>query len=210
MTGFALDVLSRDPDGFFLMVEAGRIDHAHHAGNARRALVDTIALSDAVARALAHPSHQRTLLLVTADHSHVFSISGYPARGNPILGLVRGPDGALARDALGLPYTTLGYQNGPGYPGASPAQPAGPKHFPHQPVRVEPARGRPDLGAVDTQAPDYLQEAAIPLPSETHAGEDVPVYAFGPGAALVHGVQEQNYLYHVIARALGWMDQPQR
>jgi alkaline phosphatase len=210
MTAFALDVLARDPDGFFLMVEAGRIDHAHHAGNARRALIDTIALSDAVERALAHPSSARTLVVVTADHSHVLSIAGYPARGNPILGLVRGTGGALARDALGLPYTTLGYANGPGYPGASPAQPAGAKRFPHMPAKSEPAHGRPDLKDVDTAAAGYLQESGIPLPAETHGGEDVPIYAGGPGAALLHGVQEQNYVYHAIARALGWLDQSGR
>jgi alkaline phosphatase len=206
MTGVALEILSRDPDGFFLMVEAGRIDHGHHASSARRALVDTIALSDAVERALARTRSDETLVVVTADHSHVLTIGGYPARGNPILGLVRGADGALARDALGLPYTTLGYANGPGYPGASPAQPAGPKKFPHMPGKSEPAPGRPDLSAVDTGAASYLQESGIPLVSETHGGEDVAIYAGGPGAALLHGVQEQSYVYHAIARALGWRD----
>jgi len=210
MTGLALAILSRDPDGFFLMVEAGRIDHGHHAGNARRALVDTIALSDAVERALAQTAREQTLIVVTADHSHTLTLGGNPARGNPILGLVRNGDGTLARDALGLPYTTLSYANGPGYPGASDAQPAGPKKFPHQPVHSEPAQGRPDLGAVDTAASDYLQEAPIPLSGETHGGEDVPVYAGGPGAALVHGVQEQSYVYHAIARALGFRDQARR
>jgi alkaline phosphatase len=43
----------------------------------------------------------------------------------------------------------------------------------------------------------------VPLPSETHGGEDVAVYATGPGSELVRGVREQNYLYHVMARALG-------
>jgi alkaline phosphatase len=206
LTAFALAILSRDPDGFFLMVEAGRIDHGHHAGNARRALLDTIALSDAVERAQALVPADRTLIVVTADHSHTLTIGGHPARGNPILGLVRDSSGELARDALGLPYTTLGYMNGPGYPGASPQQPEGPKHFPHQPSKAEPAHGRPDLSNVDTAAPDYLQEAGIPLSSETHGGEDVPIYAGGPGAALLHGVQEQSYVYHAIARALGWRD----
>ena len=52
MTGLAIDLLSKDEDGFFLMVEGGRIDHGHHAGNAERALTDTIAFSDAVRVAL--------------------------------------------------------------------------------------------------------------------------------------------------------------
>ncbi|GMT48218.1 MAG: hypothetical protein IEMM0007_1784 [bacterium] len=61
---------------------------------------------------------------------------------------------------------------------------------------------RPDLAGVDTAGPDYRQEATIPKHSETHAGEDVATYAGGPGASLLHGVQEQNVIYHVIAEAL--------
>jgi alkaline phosphatase len=66
------------------------------------------------------------------------------------------------------------------------------------------AAGRPDLSDVDTEAPSYLQEATVPLGTETHAGEDVPIYAGGPRAALFHGVREQSYLYHAMVEALGW------
>lgn len=48
---------------------------------------------------------------------------------------------------------------------------------------------------------EYQQQAAVPLASETHSGEDVAVYARGPQAHLVHGVQEQNYFAHVMAFA---------
>jgi alkaline phosphatase len=51
---------------------------------------------------------------------------------------------------------------------------------------------------VDTTAPNYLQEATVPLNTETHAGEDVAIYANGPGAYLFHGVQEQNLIFHVM------------
>jgi alkaline phosphatase len=217
MTGVALDVLSRDEDGFVLVVEGGRIDHAHHAGNAFRALTETIAMAQAIEVALARTRPDETLLVVTADHGHSLAFSGYPVRGNPILGKVRTlgrltglPEPAPARDALGLPYATLSYANGPGYAGASDVQPAGPKRFPHQPprpdapLRFEGAQGRPDLSAVDTADPDHLQEATVPLASETHSGEDVPVYAGGAGAELFRGVREQSYLYHAMVRALGW------
>ncbi len=209
MTAAALAILSRHPRGFLLLVEGGRIDHAHHAGNAFRALGEAIELSNAVRVALEKSDPGETLLLVTADHSHVLTLAGYPRRGNDILGLVmpndeRGaPAPGPARDALGLPYATLGYQNGPGYPGASAEQPEGPKRYPHRPSAARPAGGRPDLSGVETRDPGFLQEAAVPLASETHGGEDVPVYATGPGAELVRGVREQNYLYHVLARALG-------
>lgn len=183
MTEKALDILTRDARGYFLMVEGGRIDHAHHAGNAHRALEDTLAFDAAVAAALRRVSLDDTLVIVTADHSHAFTIAGYPRRNNPILGLVRDVDGqvALARD--GAPYTTLGYMNGPG------AVPAG--------------SPKPDLSNMDTAAPDFLRQALVPPRSETHAGEDVPIYAGGPMAHLFARTVDQNYIYHVIDHATG-------
>lgn len=221
MTGLAIDLLSKDEEGFFLMVEGGRIDHGHHAGNAHRALTDTIALSDAVRVALEKTDAADTLIVVTADHSHTLTISGYPKRGNPILGDVVGlnwfSDGAaeIALDASGKPYTTLSYANGPGYTGASQRQPEGAHHFHHKPCSQRSSadcayegitKGRPDLSLVDTESTDYLQEATVPMGSETHAGEDVPIYAGGARAALFHGVQEQNYIYHAMVEAFGWTE----
>ena len=206
LTAEAIRRLSRDPNGYVLMVEGGRIDHANHEGNAYRALDETIAMSDAVRTAAEMTSAQDTLILVTADHSHTLNFVGYPVRGNPILGKVRGggEDGGAAdysRDMTGLPYTTLGYANGPGHTGASDKQPAGPKRFPHAPRTMEPAQGRPDLTAVDTEAPDYMQEALVPMKGETHGGEDVGIWARGPGSAAVRGTLEQNAIYHVIVQA---------
>jgi len=48
---------------------------------------------------------------------------------------------------------------------------------------------------------DYKQEAAVPLTSETHGGEDVAILAKGPMAQLFHGVQEQTYVAHAMAYA---------
>jgi len=211
MTAKALDVLQRAPRGYFLMVESGRIDHGHHAGNAYRALDETIALSDAVQVALERTDPADTLIVVTADHSHTLTMSGYPKRGNPILGLVVGsmgedkPGTEPVRDLSGRPYTTLSYANGPGYPGASDQQPEGPKHFPHRPKSFQGVtKGRPELGDVDTKGKDYLEEATVALGSETHGGEDVVIWARGPGGALFHGTQEQSFIYHAMASALGW------
>ncbi|GIX17063.1 MAG: alkaline phosphatase [Rhodothalassiaceae bacterium] len=176
--------------GFFLMVEGGRIDHAHHAGNAFRALDDGRAFAEAVERAMAMVDPADTLVLVTADHSHVFAIAGYPPRGNPILGLVRAiaPDAdghhPIAKAADGRPYTTLGYLNGPGAGRRLPA----------------------DADDRLVLEPGYRQEAVVPLNSETHSGEDVPLYAIGPGARLARGVMEQNAVYHLMRTALGLDD----
>ena len=203
----AIRILSRNDDGFFLLVEGGRIDHAHHVGNAFRALEDTVAFSDAIGRARELTNAGDTLIVVTADHGHVMEIAGYPRRGNPILGKVVGfaatTDTDYALDAAGRPYTTLVYGNGPGHIEASADQAAGPKTHPHRyTAHVPEATLRPDLTEVDTTAPDYLQESAVPMSFETHSGTDVPVYADGPGASLLTGVYEQNYLFHVMRHAL--------
>ena len=62
---------------------------------------------------------------------------------------------------------------------------------------------RKDLAAVETQSPGYHQEALVPLGSETHAGEDVGVWARGPGAHLLTGTNEQSLVFHVMAHAGG-------
>lgn len=185
MTEKAIRILQRGPDGFFLMVEGGRVDHAHHEGNAYRALNDAIELARAVQKA-AELVGDDTLIIVTADHSHTLTISGYPTRGNDILGLVveNGADGKPLKDPTlaldGRPYTTLGYANGPG------------------------TSLRLDLTKIRTNAPDYKQQALVPLPAETHGGEDVVIFARGPFAHLFQGTMEQNAIYWVMAKALGF------
>lgn len=201
MTTKALDVLKKNKKGFYLMIEAGRIDHGHHAGNAYRALTDTIALSDAVKAALAGTDPRETLIIVTADHSHVFTIAGYPDRGNPILGK-SAIDGVPLKDSLGLPYTTVSYANGPGFIGGLTRREYNPATEGTVAATYEGGAERPDLTYVDTTKSTYLQEAAVPMGSETHAGEDVGIYAFGPNAHLFHGVQEQHVIYHIMADAL--------
>ncbi|MBJ6982704.1 alkaline phosphatase [Luteimonas sp. MC1572] len=201
MTRFAIESLARNDAGYVLLVESGRIDHANHEGNAYRALDETVAMSRAVQAAVDMTSADDTLIVVTADHSHVLNFAGYPRRGNPILGKVHEKGDGPALDALGLPYTTLSYANGPGYPGASATQPEGPKRHYHAAKGVVAAAGRPDLSSVDTTHPDYMQEALVPLESETHGGEDVGIWARGPGSAAFRGTLEQNVIYHVIVQA---------
>lgn len=215
MTDKAIKMLSQDEEGYFLMVEAGRIDHAHHAGNAYRALVDTVALSDAVRLARESTNEEDTLIIVTADHSHVFTIAGYPARGNDILGLVADSEGKLAEDAMDLPYTTLGYQNGPGYLGASNSQSEGPKVYPHLFAKaLGIKKGRVDLsghllGDEEDGCDAYfshLQESAYPTTSETHGGEDVGAWASGPYAHLLRGTIEQHVLFHLMDYSFGFSE----
>ena len=186
MTAQAIARLKSDPDGYYLMVESGRIDHGHHAGKAGYALEEAAQFARAIQYAVDNTDPSETLIMVTADHSHVFTIAGYPRRGNDILGLVVPPEGEVANSdepvaALdGKPYTTLGYGNGPGA------------------IAGKEERPEPETG-VDAQ-----QQATVPLYSETHAGEDVALYAHGPGAQKARGVIEQNVIYDIIRSAFGW------
>lgn len=205
MTEKAIQILSKNKKGYYLMVEAGRIDHAHHAGNAYRALIDTIALSEAVAWAREITSAKDTLIVVTADHSHTFTIGGYPSRGNPILGKAA-VDGVASKDNLGLPYTTLAYANGPGWTGGHHRRDFNSDNESYVDVEYPGDQLRPDLNKIDTTAPDYLQEASVPLILETHSGEDVAIYADGPGASRLRGTLEQNAIFHLMATALGWQN----
>jgi alkaline phosphatase len=188
MTAKAIDVLSQNKKGFFLMVEGGRIDMAHHDGNAFRALTETIEFSNAVKTALNKVNLDETLIIVTADHSHTFTIGGYPARGNNILGLVREagpglePEKDPKLDLQKKPMTTLGYANGPGYRGGT----------------------RPLLSDSEVTSPNFKQEAAVPLTSETHGGEDVPIFADGVNAYLIRGSMEESWLFYIMADAFGF------
>jgi alkaline phosphatase len=209
MTVKAIDILAQNNKGYFLMVEGGRIDQAHHNGNAFRALTDTIELSNAVRAATAKVNLDETLIVVTAVHSHTLTLSGYPLRGNNILGLIRQvdesgqPEADYKRDRLGLPITTLSYASGRGYTGASNDQPDGPKKCCKEPDTFQGiTNGRPDLTNVDTTDPDYLQEVTVPLKGETHGGEDVAIFATGVNAYLVHGSMEENWIFYVMADAL--------
>ena len=197
MTEKAIDLLAADEDGYFLMVEAGRIDHGHHDGKPGYALIETQEFDRAIAAALEKVDLTDTLILVTADHSHVFTMGGYPTRGNPILGLVVGndrsgePNGWPSVAADGQPYTTLAYANGPG-------------------AVVDLPRPAPQTGV------GMLAQALVPMQSnnidgtvtndESHGGEDVALYGIGPGADRIRGVIEQNRIFDIMLAAYGWDD----
>ena len=221
MTVKAIDLLRGrrfSPRGYFLMVESGRIDHAHHEGNAFRALTDAEELNRAIAAAVESVDLRDTLIVVTADHSHVFNIAGYPIRpkdevpypltsydpayatlaGNGILDVVYDLNLTTnhvepSTDANGQPYTALVYGNGPGYRGAPRGDP-----------RTDSFPGRGGILPLGPWDPAYFQESPVPMGSETHAGEEVAIYAAGPGAEWVRGTVKNTFVHDVMAKALGF------
>lgn len=219
MVAKAVEILeANSPNGYFLMVESGRIDHAHHAGNAYRALVDTEEFDAAINAALQLVNLGETLVMATADHSHVFNIAGYPLRPqvelpypvayapveymasahgnilNTVFDINASTGGVeVSGDLNAVPYTALLYGNGPGHRGAA--------------GRVDPwsdaTAGYGGVIPLGPEDPAYMQEAAVPLSSETHAGEEVAIYAWGPNSHMVRGTGKNTGCFRLMKRALG-------
>jgi alkaline phosphatase len=187
MTVKAIDLLSQNGNGYFLMVEGGRIDHALHGTNAKRALVDTIAFDDAIKAALdkiklSDPTLANTLVVVTADHDHTLAFNGYGKRGNPILDITRGyKDNQPLKDADGNTYTTLVFGNGPN----------------RRDLRV-------NLDSSTVLADNYKQETGVRLASETHGGGDVKLFATGAGAKAFKGTLDNTKVFGILKSAFGF------
>ncbi len=184
MTGKAIDILSSNPKGYFLMVEGGRIDHALHGTNAKRALEDTVAFDDAIAAALSKVDLSNTLIVVTADHDHTMAFNGYGKKGSPILGNnINYQTGTPSLDADGVPYTTLVFGNGPN--------------------RKD---NRVAVSDAEATGLEYHQESAIRTAkgdTESHGGGDVQLYAVGAGAKTFKGTIDNTKVFSMVKSAGG-------
>jgi alkaline phosphatase len=198
MTSKAIDILANNPNGFFLMVEGGLIDHALHATLAKRALQETVSYNAAIKTALdkmnkLDPGLKNTLIVATADHDHTLLINGYSPRtgkttaSNPgVLGLVRSlPDGKVRLDKDGAPFTILGFGTG--------------EH------RVQGSRKDVQLTDAIASSDDYHQEAVVRTKagSETHGGADVYLGAAGANAELFRGTIDNTRVFDLIKNAAG-------
>jgi alkaline phosphatase len=199
MTLKAIRMLDKNPKGYFLMVEGGRIDHALHETTARKALQDTLAFDDAIKAALDEVKKTdgtlaNTLVVVTADHDHTLVLNGYAQRTgkttatNPgVVGLLRNyTDGSIAKDADGKPFSIIGFGNGEN-------RPAGARSI------------FPDLTDAMVADATYHQEAAIRVSagSETHGGTDVWLGATGLGATSFKGTMDNTQVFTQVKKAAG-------
>jgi len=186
MTSKAIDILSQNSSGYFLMVEGGRIDHALHGTNAKRVMEDTIAFDDAIKAALdkvkrTDPHLKHTLIVVTADHDHTMTFNGYVKRGNPILGISTDVNGNQILDKNGNTSTTLVFGNGPNRPAT-----------------------RTPLSSATVTADNYLQESGVRLSSETHGGGDVELFATGSGSKIFKGTLDNTRVFGLLKTAFGF------
>lgn len=177
MVDKAIDILDTEEKGYFLFVEGGLIDHGHHSNAAKLSLDETKEFSKAIEMTLNKVNLDETLIVVTSDHSHSFSYSGYPKRNDDILGTT----GSNALDNMSS--MILSYANGKGY---------------HKHVKTEGGRVDPKTLAKPI---DFRYPATLPRDSETHGGDDVGVYAVGPWSHLFTGNFEQHVIPHMMAYA---------
>ena len=186
MTAKAIDILAQNPNGYFLMVEGGRIDHALHGTNAKRVMEETIAFDDAIKTALdkvklTDPTLAHTLIVVTADHDHTMTFNGYAKRGNPILGISTDINGNEILDSNGVNSTTLVFGNGSNRPAT-----------------------RTALSIATVMADSYQQESGVRLSSETHGGGDVQLFATGAGAKIFKGTLDNTKIFSLLKTAFGF------
>jgi alkaline phosphatase len=217
MTRSAIEVLSRNPNGFFLMVEAALIDKFNHPLDWERAAFDTIMLSNAVQIAKDYAKiHPDTLVIVTPDHTHSGSIAGVINDDKP------GP----LREKVGI-YADAGFPNYPkanidGYPDQIQVSKRLAFFYGAYPDHYETMH--PKLDGTFTPAikgeggkyianPKYLQlqEDAIHvdgnLPAKqdsgVHTADDAVLNAMGPGAEKFHGFMDNTEVFKAMVEALG-------
>lgn len=178
MTEAAIKLLSKNDNGFYLFVEGGNIDTAHHENKLRQSLEETKEFARAVERALEMVDLSNTLVVVSADHSHSVGIAGYPKRGNDITGLV---DPSF--DSNNVPYAAMNYMFGPNQ------------------YRDENGQ-RLNLEAEFKEANmNFIYPSMTPSGDNFHAGDDVAIFAVGPYAHLFSGVQNQNVIPEILSFA---------
>ncbi|XP_059488000.1 alkaline phosphatase 4-like isoform X2 [Neocloeon triangulifer] len=181
----AISMLESAANGYVLIVEGGRIDHAHHDNFAKLALAEAVKFDEAISAALNVTSRDDTLIVVTADHSHAMTMNGYPERGNDILGFAHSEP---EKQPL---YETLTYANGRGFN----------VHRKAGAIAAGEYLWNDLLLMTDREDPRYRHFAPIYESSETHGGEDVAIYAIGPYSHLFNGVFEQSYVAHAVSCA---------
>lgn len=213
MTKAALDKLSKNPEGFFLMVEAASVDKMSHPLDWDRALVETIEFDKAVAVAREFADkNPDTLIVVTGDHTHGVSIIGTVDDEKP---------GTEMREKVGT-YDNAGFPNyedkdGDGYPDRVDvsrrlfmAANNGPDHY----ETFRPKLDGPFVPAVQNEAKEYIANEAykdvpgavfvqgnIPKDEDSgvHAVDDIVLQAAGPGSEGFRGYMEQSDVYRVLA-----------
>ena len=218
MTQAAINVLSKNKDGFFLMVEAALIDKFNHPLDWERAAFDTIMLSNSVQIAKNYAmKHKDTLVIVTPDHTHSGSI----------LGVIDDAKNGALREKVGT-YAEAGYPNYPkanvqGYPEKIDVTNRLVFQYANYPDHYETMRPKLD-GTFNPAVKDpsgkafvanpkykeqhedaYLVGGNLPSSSDVgvHTVDDALLNAMGPGADRFKGFMDNTEVFRAMVDALG-------
>lgn len=225
MTQKALNILSKDQDGFFLMVEGASIDKQEHVMDWERAVWDTIEMDRAVGVAKDFADRNKdTLVIVVADHSHSVSVYGtvdysktgrdavrvyekaawptyqdHDGDGFPDTGKDGNGDGKFDQIVTTDIALAIGWGNHPDYV----------EDFKYAPTPGSPAVMVDGKAVANTEG---VQEGGVPrtgnLPysdsQEVHSADDVPLTAYGAGSEYFdRAIMDNTEVFFAMIHALG-------
>lgn len=171
-------------------------------------------LAKAVSAAVNLTKEEDTLILVTADHSHVMSLNGYARRGNNILGKFSSfPILFRIKNFHSILICRSGRRRFRRVTLSHPELCKRPwvrqtRRIRNQTELEDGEHGYAALGLqifrsltfffVFAEDNSFKFPSMVPLISETHGGEDVAVFARGPWSHLFTGSYEQNFIPHAL------------
>jgi len=205
MTDTAIDALSEKEEGYFLMVEGSRIDHAGHANDAAAHLHDILAFNDAVETALNAAQNSNTLVVIVSDHETGGLTLGRNRDGNGIyawhpseLADVEASSAAIAdsiqtiRRSDADPSTVKERIEGTIARLTDVSDPSNKRVR-----RLTDVEGTYSLGK--TVSPVVNHEALVGWTSHAHTAVDVSLYAYGPGANRFIGNHDNTSVARMLA-----------
>ena len=212
----AVRVLEKNPNGFFLLLEAGLVDKYSHPLDWTRSVGDTIAFDKVVELAKKYcEKHPDTLLIVTGDHTHSISVAGTVDDNKP---------GTDMREKVGV-YAKAGYPNyedkdKDGFPddfspskrlavffGAHPDYYETYRSFPEKtftPAVKDEKRHYVANAQYKDQPGVHFVEGNLPRSESqgVHTVDDLVVTAQGPNAEKIKGFMNSTEIFRVMADAL--------
>ena len=201
MTRRGINLLKERPEGFFLMVEGSRIDHAGHGNDPTAMLHDVLAYNQAVAEVLQFArQNERTLVVSVADHETGGLSLGRNLDGSGVY--------AWHPDVLGRVRSSLPVMVSEVEEGASPAavlqEYAGIDTLSNAERTLLEKRRAENQSLKFAFSEIISRRALIGWTTKGHTGVDVNLYAYGPGSARFRGHHDNTYLGQVLADLLGF------
>jgi alkaline phosphatase len=205
MTAKALDLVDDDEDGYFLMVEASRIDHAGHSNDAAAHLHDILAYNEAVAVALEKArTDGNTLFVSVSDHETggmSLGIDGVYAWDPAALGRVQASHRVILDEALSS--VTI---EGESVPVIQPSVIQAQTGIELSNEDIAQLRSNvDDRGALESLLSDMISRATrVGWTTTGHTAIDVNLYAYGPGANRFTGNHDNTFVGETLANLLGF------